>query len=157
MKKKENGKQTRTRRVVTEPLKKFKKGWSNNYAFHHRCVCLSNSHSFFFFFFCILFTFVVWTCFCFVVVNESCEKLASYGLLPNMIIYLTTFYHMEAASASVLIALWTALSNGLGLFGAFLSDSYLGRFRAVAIGTISSLIVSLSSPNFYFLISICSV
>lgn len=112
---------------------------------------------FFFFFFCILFTFVVWTCFCFVVVNESCEKLASYGLLPNMIIYLTTFYHMEAASASVLIALWTALSNGLGLFGAFLSDSYLGRFRAVAIGTISSLIVSLSSPNFYFLISICSV
>ncbi|XP_004237077.1 protein NRT1/ PTR FAMILY 1.2 [Solanum lycopersicum] len=76
----------------------------------------------------------------FIIVNESCEKLASYGLLPNMIIYLTTFYHMEAASASVLIALWTALSNGLGLFGAFLSDSYLGRFRAVAIGTISSLI-----------------
>ncbi|KAK6790547.1 hypothetical protein RDI58_009628 [Solanum bulbocastanum] len=73
-------------------------------------------------------------------VNESCEKLASYGLLPNMIIYITTFYHMEAASASVLLALWTALSNGLGLFGAFLSDSYLGRFRAVAIGTISSLI-----------------
>ncbi|KAH0684433.1 protein NRT1/ PTR FAMILY 1.2-like [Solanum tuberosum] len=76
----------------------------------------------------------------FIIVNESCEKLASYGLLPNMIIYLTTFYHMEAASASVLLALWTALSNGLGLFGAFLSDSYLGRFRAVAIGTISSLI-----------------
>ncbi|MCD7472110.1 hypothetical protein HAX54_013050 [Datura stramonium] len=76
----------------------------------------------------------------FIIVNESCERLASFGLLPNMIIYITTFYHMEAAPASVLLGLWSALSNGLAIFGAFVSDSYLGRFKAVAIGTISSLI-----------------
>ncbi|XP_060214363.1 protein NRT1/ PTR FAMILY 1.2-like isoform X2 [Lycium barbarum] len=57
-----------------------------------------------------------------------------------MIIYITTFYHMEAAPASVLLGLWSSLSNGLAILGAFVSDSYLGRFRAVAIGTISSLI-----------------
>ncbi|XP_055810249.1 protein NRT1/ PTR FAMILY 1.2-like [Solanum dulcamara] len=76
----------------------------------------------------------------FIIVNEACERLASYGLLPNLIIYITTFYHMEAARASILITLWSALSNGLAILGAFISDSYLGRYRAVAIGTISSLI-----------------
>lgn len=76
----------------------------------------------------------------FIIVNESCERLASFGLQPNMIIYITTFYHMEAARASILISLWSALSNGLAILGAFISDSYLGRYRAVAIGTISSLI-----------------
>lgn len=76
----------------------------------------------------------------FIIVNESCERLASFGLQPNMIIYLSKFYHMDAAPASVLINLWSALSNGLAILGAFISDSYLGRFRAVAIGTISSLI-----------------
>lgn len=75
--------------------------------------------------------------------NEACERIASYGLQPNMIIYITTFYHMEAAAASVLLGLWSAVSNGLAILGAFISDSYLGRFRAVAIGTISSLLVSL--------------
>ncbi|PHT99463.1 hypothetical protein BC332_31658 [Capsicum chinense] len=76
----------------------------------------------------------------FIIVNEACERIASYGLQPNMIIYITTFYHMEAAAASVLLGLWSAVSNGLAILGAFISDSYLGRFRAVAIGTISSLL-----------------
>ncbi|KAK4358212.1 hypothetical protein RND71_023822 [Anisodus tanguticus] len=76
----------------------------------------------------------------FIIVNESCERLASFGLVPNMVIYITTFYHIEAAPASVLIGLWLSLSNGLAIFGAFVSDSYLGRFRSVAIGTISTLI-----------------
>ncbi|CAN4110424.1 unnamed protein product [Withania somnifera] len=57
-----------------------------------------------------------------------------------MLIYLTTFYHMEAAAASSLLEIWSALSNGLAIVGAFVSDSYLGRFRVVAIGSISSLI-----------------
>ncbi|KAH0674423.1 hypothetical protein KY284_025510 [Solanum tuberosum] len=76
----------------------------------------------------------------FIIVNESCEKVASFGLQPNMIIYITKFYNMDAARASVLISLWSAISNVLSILGAFISDSYIGRFRAVAIGTISSLI-----------------
>ncbi|WMV28662.1 hypothetical protein MTR67_022047 [Solanum verrucosum] len=75
----------------------------------------------------------------FIIVNESCERVASFGLQPNMILYITKFYNMDAARASVLLNLWSALSNGLSIFGAFISDSYIGRFRAIAIGTISSL------------------
>uniref|UniRef100_M0ZYA7 LATD/NIP n=1 Tax=Solanum tuberosum TaxID=4113 RepID=M0ZYA7_SOLTU len=51
----------------------------------------------------------------------------------NMIIYLMTYYNMTAAT---ILALWAAFSNGLAIVG----DSYLGRFRAVAFGSISTLI-----------------
>ncbi|KAL3498458.1 hypothetical protein ACH5RR_041190 [Cinchona calisaya] len=76
----------------------------------------------------------------FIIVNESFERLASQGLMPNMIIYLTKVYCFETATASSVLFIWSALSNGLGLFGAFLSDSYLGRFKVILLGSISSLL-----------------
>ncbi|MCD7450860.1 hypothetical protein HAX54_008718 [Datura stramonium] len=76
----------------------------------------------------------------FIIVNESFERVASYGLQMNMIIYLMTFYHMSAATGNSILGIWTALSNGLAIVGAIVSDSYLGRFRAVAFGSISTLI-----------------
>lgn len=74
--------------------------------------------------------------------NESFERVASYGLQTNMIIYLMAFYQMSAATGASILGIWTALSNGLAIVGAIISDSYLGRFRAVAIGSIFTLIVS---------------
>ncbi|KAA8525271.1 hypothetical protein F0562_007126 [Nyssa sinensis] len=76
----------------------------------------------------------------FIIVNEAFEKVASYGLMPNMIFYLTRDYHMETASSSSILFIWSAFSNVLAVFGAFLSDSYLGRFRVIALGSISSLL-----------------
>ncbi|XP_059316575.1 protein NRT1/ PTR FAMILY 1.2-like [Lycium ferocissimum] len=75
----------------------------------------------------------------FIIVNESFERLSSYGLEPNMIIYLMTFYHMSAATGSSILGIWTALSNGLAILGAIIADSYLGRFRVVAIGSFFTL------------------
>ncbi|XP_055806729.1 protein NRT1/ PTR FAMILY 1.2-like [Solanum dulcamara] len=76
----------------------------------------------------------------FIIVNESFERMASYGLQMNMIIYLMTFYNMSAAAGTIIFGVWNALSNGLAIVGAIISDSYLGRFRAVAFGSISTLI-----------------
>ncbi|KAI7987612.1 Protein NRT1/ PTR FAMILY 1.2 [Camellia lanceoleosa] len=75
-----------------------------------------------------------------IIVNESLEKVASYGLMPNMIFYLIRVYHMEIVTGSIVLSLWSATSNALGIFGAVLSDSYLGRFRVIVIGSISSLL-----------------
>ncbi|KAL8263395.1 hypothetical protein R6Q59_024744 [Mikania micrantha] len=74
----------------------------------------------------------------FIIVNEGFEKIASYGLQYNMIFYLMEVYHMEAVPASTVIYIWSALSTGLSVFGAILSDSYLGRFRVIAFGSLSS-------------------
>ncbi|GMY38363.1 protein NRT1/ PTR FAMILY 1.2-like [Fagus crenata] len=76
----------------------------------------------------------------FIIVNESFEKVASYGLMPNMIFYLMEGYQMQVVSATNILFLWSATSNTMAIFGAFLSDSYLGRFRVISLGSISSLL-----------------
>ncbi|XP_057722346.1 protein NRT1/ PTR FAMILY 1.2-like [Arachis stenosperma] len=76
----------------------------------------------------------------FIIVNECLEKVASYGIMPNMILYLINEYKLAAAEATNVIYTWSAMSNVLAIFGAFLSDSYLGRFRVIFIGSISSLL-----------------
>lgn len=84
--------------------------------------------------------------------NEAFEKVSSYGLLPNMIFYLMNVYHLDAAKGTIILSLWSALSNAMAIFGGFLSDSYLGRFRVIAFGTFCSLLVSslLASSNSCF-------
>ncbi|XP_071720508.1 protein NRT1/ PTR FAMILY 1.2-like [Rutidosis leptorrhynchoides] len=76
----------------------------------------------------------------FIIVNEAFEKVASYGLSSNMIFYLMEVYHMEAVTGTTILFIWSSISNGLSIFGAFISDSYLGRFRVIAIGSIFTLI-----------------
>ncbi|KAJ0927600.1 putative proton-dependent oligopeptide transporter family, MFS transporter superfamily [Helianthus annuus] len=76
----------------------------------------------------------------FIIVNEAFERLANYGLMPNMIFYLMEVYNMEVVSGTSILSIWSALSNGLSIFGAFISDSYLGRFRVIAIGSFSALL-----------------
>ncbi|KAG6492154.1 protein NRT1/ PTR FAMILY 1.1-like [Zingiber officinale] len=75
-----------------------------------------------------------------IIANEVLEKVASFGLHANMIIYLTVTYHMNPAPAASVLLLWSAISNFLPIFGAFLADSWLGKFRIIAIGSFFSLI-----------------
>ncbi|KAF9613529.1 hypothetical protein IFM89_008446 [Coptis chinensis] len=74
----------------------------------------------------------------FIIVNESFEQLVSIGIQPNMILYFTKVYHMEGAKGASLLSLWSFLSAFLSIPGAFISDSYLGRFRVIALGSIIS-------------------
>ncbi|KAF6138226.1 hypothetical protein GIB67_011066 [Kingdonia uniflora] len=74
----------------------------------------------------------------FIIVNESFERLASYGLAPNMILYMMNGYHMNTVTSSTILSLWSASSNFLSILGAYLSDSYLGRYRVIGLGSICS-------------------
>ncbi|KAK9069749.1 hypothetical protein SSX86_010143 [Deinandra increscens subsp. villosa] len=80
-----------------------------------------------------------WRTMPFILANESFEKVASYGLLPNMILYLLYDYHMSYARGTNAILLWSATTNFLPIIGAFLSDSLLGRFLTILLGSIISL------------------
>lgn len=84
-------------------------------------------------------------------VNESFEKVVGYGLMPNMIFYLMSGYHIATANGATILALWSATSNAMAIVGAFLSDSYIGRFWAILLGSFSSLLVSLSLTSFPFI------
>ncbi|XP_058728580.1 protein NRT1/ PTR FAMILY 1.2-like isoform X2 [Vicia villosa] len=76
----------------------------------------------------------------FIIVNECFERVASFGIMPNMILYLRDDYNMPIPKATNFLYTWSAMSNILSIFGAFLSDSYLGRFNVIFIGSLSSLL-----------------
>nr|AQX43137.1 NPF family transporter [Pinus pinaster] len=81
-----------------------------------------------------------WKTMPFIIGNEACEKLATIGLLANMIVYLTKEFNMPNVTASYILNLWTGTTNLSPLLGAFLSDSYIGRYWTIALGCIASLI-----------------
>ncbi|XP_027769346.1 protein NRT1/ PTR FAMILY 1.2-like [Solanum pennellii] len=76
----------------------------------------------------------------FIIANEALEKVASVGLISNMILYLKNEYHITNASGATILFWWNAMSNFTPIFGAFLADSYLGRFYVIALGTFITLI-----------------
>ncbi|KAM3267978.1 protein NRT1/ PTR FAMILY 1.2 [Capsicum chacoense] len=74
----------------------------------------------------------------FIIANEALEKVGSYGVLPNMTFYLMRDYRLGVTSAQNLLFFWSAATNFLPLVGAFVADSYLGRFLAIGLGSIFS-------------------
>ncbi|XP_052211065.1 protein NRT1/ PTR FAMILY 1.2 isoform X1 [Diospyros lotus] len=76
----------------------------------------------------------------FIIANEAFEKVASYGLAPNMILYLMNEYHMDMATGSNLLFFWSAATNFLPVLGAVIADSSVGRFRMIGFGSIVSLL-----------------
>ncbi|KAE8717957.1 putative nitrate transporter [Hibiscus syriacus] len=63
----------------------------------------------------------------FIFAAEVFQNVPSVGLLPNMILYLTTEYELENAEAANLIFIWSAANQFTPVIGAFLADSYVGR------------------------------
>ncbi|KAF3446039.1 hypothetical protein FNV43_RR11217 [Rhamnella rubrinervis] len=77
----------------------------------------------------------------FIIANEAFERLASQGIQPNMVIYLTKQYGLSAAEAANVLFLWSAATDFFPIVGAFMADSYVGRFRTIAFGSLVSLLV----------------
>ncbi|XLU35159.1 hypothetical protein S245_071225 [Arachis hypogaea] len=76
----------------------------------------------------------------FIIANEAFERLASIGLMPNMILYLTREYGMETAAATNFLLLWSAATNFTPLIAALLADSCVGRYSMIAYGSVTSLL-----------------
>ncbi|KAK7294213.1 hypothetical protein RJT34_17100 [Clitoria ternatea] len=71
----------------------------------------------------------------FIIANEALSRVAIFGLQPNMIFYLMGSYKFHLAKATQLLLLYSAATNIVPLFGAFIADSYLGRFLAIGLGS----------------------
>ncbi|CAK9155165.1 unnamed protein product [Ilex paraguariensis] len=81
----------------------------------------------------------------FIIANEAFERVASVGLHANMVLYLRNEYHFDNATGASILFVWGAMSNFMPILGAFLSDSYLGRFRVIALGTVVTLFEKITS------------
>lgn len=68
---------------------------------------------------------------------EAFERMAFYGIASNLVNYLTTQLHEDTISSVRNVNNWSGAVWITPLLGAYLADSYLGRFWTF---TVSSLI-----------------
>ncbi|XVF02292.1 hypothetical protein REPUB_Repub04eG0163000 [Reevesia pubescens] len=94
-----------------------------------------------------------WKAMPYIIGNETFERLATFGLLANFMVYLMRKFQMDQVSASNVIFIWSGVTNFAPLVGAFICDAYVGRFRTIAVASFASflgmLIVTLTAwvPN----------
>ncbi|XP_047941952.1 protein NRT1/ PTR FAMILY 2.11-like [Salvia hispanica] len=74
----------------------------------------------------------------FVIGNETFEKLGTIGTSSNLLVYLTTVFNMKSITATNVINIFNGTCNFGTLLGAFLSDTYLGRYKTLGLASISS-------------------
>ncbi|KAL5722548.1 hypothetical protein ACHQM5_006057 [Ranunculus cassubicifolius] len=75
----------------------------------------------------------------FIIGNETFEKLGTIGTSSNLVVYLTSVFNMKSVSATTVVNVFNGTCNLAPLIGAFLSDTYFGRYKTLAFASISSI------------------
>ncbi|OWM78614.1 protein NRT1/ PTR FAMILY 2.8-like [Punica granatum] len=81
-----------------------------------------------------------WRAVFFIIGNESFERLASMGLIMNLSVYLKIKYNMYGVFLINVVSIWGGSCNILPLFGAFIAEKYLGRFKTLLLGCSASFV-----------------
>ncbi|XP_052137746.1 protein NRT1/ PTR FAMILY 2.11-like [Oryza glaberrima] len=79
-----------------------------------------------------------WKSMPYVIGNETFEKLGTIGTTANLLVYLTTVYHLPSVHAATLLNFFSGTTNLAPLLGAFLSDTFLGRYTTIAAASLAS-------------------
>ncbi|KAL4194457.1 hypothetical protein AMTRI_Chr05g59380 [Amborella trichopoda] len=66
-------------------------------------------------------------------VNQGLATLAFYGVEVNLVLFLTRVLKQGNAEAANNVSKWTGTVNIFSLIGAFLSDSYWGRYKTCVV------------------------
>ncbi|CAK7322890.1 unnamed protein product [Dovyalis caffra] len=83
-------------------------------------------------------TYKGWKVMPFIIGNETFEKLGTIGTLSNLLIYLTTVFNMKSITAATIITFFNGTANLGTLIGAYLCDTYFGRYKTLGFATVAS-------------------
>ncbi|XP_004298456.1 PREDICTED: nitrate transporter 1.7-like [Fragaria vesca subsp. vesca] len=81
-----------------------------------------------------------WKAMPYILGNEAVEKMATYGLTTNLMVYLVREYHMDQVFAANLLSMWICALCLFTVLGASLADTYLGKFRTILFASFASLL-----------------
>ncbi|XP_076272378.1 peptide transporter family 1 isoform X2 [Rhynchophorus ferrugineus] len=85
----------------------------------------------------------------FIVSNEFCERFSYYGMRTILILYLTNILLYNEADAKIIYHTFTMFVYFFPVFGAIISDSWLGKFKTILyvsmIYACGSILLALSS------------
>ncbi|KAA8538648.1 hypothetical protein F0562_028158 [Nyssa sinensis] len=89
-----------------------------------------------------------------ILVNQGLATLAFFGVGVNLVLFLTRVMGQDNAEAANSVSKWTGTVYIFSLLGAFLSDSYWGRYKTCAIFQAIFVVglVSLSLSSYIFLV-----
>ncbi|KAL6854414.1 hypothetical protein ACP4OV_019317 [Aristida adscensionis] len=74
-----------------------------------------------------------WRACFFILGTEFCQCLAFFGVAKNLVTYLTTVLHESNVDAAKNVSTWAGTSFFTPVIGAFLADTYLGRYWTIVI------------------------
>lgn len=69
------------------------------------------------------------------------------GIAVNLVTYLGGTMHLSSASSANMVTDFMGTSFLLCLLGGFLADSFLGRYKTIAVFTIIQILVSFHNLN----------
>nr|GMD65372.1 protein NRT1/ PTR FAMILY 5.4-like [Ipomoea batatas] len=76
-----------------------------------------------------------WKSAIFIIFVEMAERFSYYGVAGNLITYLTTVLGQPTATAARNVNTFLGVSALFPILGAFLADSYVGRFKTIVVST----------------------
>ncbi|KAF5469830.1 hypothetical protein F2P56_010389 [Juglans regia] len=81
-----------------------------------------------------------WNAAIFIIFVEVAERFAFYGISGNLITYLTKELHQPTATAVKNVNTWVGVSTLFPVLGAFIADSFMGRFKTILISSVTFLL-----------------
>ncbi|KHN42621.1 Nitrate transporter 1.5 [Glycine soja] len=95
-----------------------------------------------------------WVAAIIILLNQALATLAFFGIGVNLVLFLTRVVGQNNADAANNVSKWTGTVYIFSLVGAFLSDSYWGRYKTCAVFQVIFVIglMSLSLSSYLFLL-----